>query len=227
MNHLFFRLVRFFCSAGNFSSINSLTITPLQDDGNCIFDSTISVPDMSHVNYEFDLDLEIPFEPALVNNRFVDNEIIYISGFIMRKIVDKETCMYCYTYLTENKQRVSCELIKFKQLGGLVYPIFDVVAIVHISNRALDSALKQSTLCDVLKCGKNITNEIVAEILSSESTILQEIVLHDEEHRLRLLKTIVFSFISLKGKHLCSTHNIESSTMTRHKNTKQVLFLHE
>ena len=60
--------------------------------------------------------------------------------------------------------RIFAKLIKFKQLGGLVYPIFDVVAIVHISNKALDSALKQSTLCDVLKCGKNITNEIVAEI---------------------------------------------------------------
>ena len=53
----------------------------------------------------------------------------------MRKLIEKEKCTYCYTYLTECKERVSCQLIHFKQLGGLMYPIFDVVTIVEIANR--------------------------------------------------------------------------------------------
>ena len=101
------------------------------------------------------------------------------------------------------------------------------IEIMTKNSSSTSKYVRMPTLCDVLKCGKNITNEIVAEILSSENTILQEIALHDEQHRLRLLKTVVFSLISLKGKHLCRTQNIESSTMARHTNTKQVLFLHE
>ena len=80
-------------------------------------------------------DLDIPLDSVSHDNQFVDNVLIYISGFIMRKLIEKEKCTYCYTYLTECKERVSCQLIHFKQLGGLMYPIFDVVTIVEIANR--------------------------------------------------------------------------------------------
>lgn len=181
---------------------------------------------MSELTSDFDLDLEIPME-SVKTNRFLDNVIIYISGFIMKKILDRENCTYCFTYLRESKQRVSCELINFRQLGGLVYPLFDIVTVVQIANMALTSALEKENLCNVLKLGKHLTNEIVAEILSSDCDLFNEIALHDNQHRLKLIKTIVFSFISLKGKHLCRTQNIESSTLIRHKNTKEVLFRHE
>lgn len=55
----------------------------------------------------------------------------------MKKLIDTEKCTYCYTYLTECKERVTCELINFKQLGGLKYPLFDVVSIVETTNRKM------------------------------------------------------------------------------------------
>ncbi len=66
---------------------------------------------------------------------FVDTVLTYISGFIMRTIIRKEKCTFCYTFLTESKQRVTCTLINNKQLGGLIYPISDVVDIVNLANR--------------------------------------------------------------------------------------------
>lgn len=84
-----------------------------------------------------DIDIEIPIDYALQNNKFVDNVLIYISGFMMKKLIDTEKCTYCYMYLTECKERVTCELINFKQLGGLKYPTFDVLAVVDISNRKM------------------------------------------------------------------------------------------
>ena len=63
-------------------------------------------------------DLDIPLDSVSHDNQFVDNVLIYISGFIMRKLIEKEKCTYCYTYLTECKERVSCQLINFKQLKG-------------------------------------------------------------------------------------------------------------
>jgi hypothetical protein len=41
----------------------------------------------------------------------------------------------CYTYLTECTDRVTCPLITAKQIGGLIYPISDVVEIVKLANR--------------------------------------------------------------------------------------------
>jgi hypothetical protein len=65
-------------------------------------------------------------------SRFVDTVIIYICGFIMRSIIKKEKCTLCYTYLTECNNRGTCPLIDTKQLGGLIYPIADVVYIVNL-----------------------------------------------------------------------------------------------
>jgi len=105
-----------------------------KDNGNCIFDDTISIPELSEVCYDFDVPDAI-YTVKTSEDRFLDNVLTYIAGFIMRTLVDKEKCTYCYAYLTESKQRVSCQLINIKQLGGLVYPTFDIVTIVHIANR--------------------------------------------------------------------------------------------
>lgn len=69
------------------------------------------------------------------SNRFVDSILTYIAGFIMRKMSEKEKCTLCYTYMKECRERVSSELINVKQLGGLVYPTFDFVTVVRITNR--------------------------------------------------------------------------------------------
>ena len=80
---------------------------------------------------------------------------------------------------------------------------------------------------EVLKLGLEMTKEIVAEILCSYPQLLEEIVLHDQNHKVLILKKIVFSFMSLKGKHLCRSANIEGKSLIRHKKTKEVLFKHE
>ena len=85
----------------------------------------------------------------------------------------------------------------------------------------------KDSLANVLKKGVELTKEIVAEILSTDSDLLTEIGMHDQYHRLNMIKSIVFSFISIKGKQLCRSENIDNSTMIRHKNTKEVIFKHE
>ena len=104
----------------------------LKENGNCLFDENLSVLELSSVNTvkEWSID-EIICNTTI----FVDTVLIYISGFIMRTIIKKEKCTMCYTYLKESTNRVSCPLITAKQLGGLVYPISDVVEIVKLANR--------------------------------------------------------------------------------------------
>jgi hypothetical protein len=79
----------------------------------------------------------------------------------------------------------------------------------------------------MLVLGIELTNEIVAEILVSHTELLEELCVHDPSHKPILMKKIVFSFITIKGKHLCRTFNIEENSMIRHQYTKTVLFKHE
>jgi hypothetical protein len=92
---------------------------------------------------------------------------------------------------------------------------------------SFDKFLKTKGLKEGLILGIEITHEIVAEILCSHPEVLEEITLHNKNHRVFLLKKIVFSFVTLKGKHLCRSVNIEQNTLIRHQKTKHVLFKHE
>ena len=96
----------------------------------------------------------------------------------MRSLVAKEKCTFCYTYLTECKKRVSCSLINVKQLGGLVYPTFDVVSVIQIANRTLENALKTLKVQQVLSMAEEMMKDIVSEILCDENEFFMEIAAH-------------------------------------------------
>jgi hypothetical protein len=87
--------------------------------------------------------------------------------------------------------------------------------------------MKKKSLHEVLKLGIELTKEIVAEILCSHCDLFEEVTFQDKTHKITLLKKFVFSFISIKGKHLCKTVNSEQNSLIRHLKTKQVLFQHE
>jgi hypothetical protein len=137
----FFSSIRMSCGFGNnptsiqfksaFQSLLCKTLNK-KDNGNCLFDGSLSVLELCDVSCELDLNLE---NIVIENSDFVDNVMIYIAGFIMRTLIRKEKCTFCYTYLKESKDRITCPLIDIKQLGGLIAPIPDVVATVKIANR--------------------------------------------------------------------------------------------
>ena len=89
--------------------------------------------------------------------------------------------------------------------------------------------MAKESLSKVLSYGIEITKDIVAELLcnTSMSDLLKEVSSHDEHDRVNMLRKIVFSFISMKGKHMCRSVNMEQTILIRHKNTKQILFKHE
>jgi len=72
-----------------------------------------------------------------------------------------------------------------------------------------------------------VSKEIVAEILTAHEELLEEIALHNQLHKAILIKKIVFSFVTIKGKHLCRNFNIEENSLVRHQNTKTILYKHE
>jgi len=93
---------------------------------------TLSIPELSDVSSDWEWNAD---NAVCDTAKFVDNVLIYISGFLLRTILKKEKCMFCYTYLKESKNRITCPLINIKQLGGLVVPVQDIVSIVKLANR--------------------------------------------------------------------------------------------
>lgn len=145
----------------------------------------------------------------------------------MRSLIAKEKCTLCYTYLIDCKQRVSCTLINVKQLGGLVYPTFDVVSVLQIANRTFENALQTLDVQKVFSMAVEMMKDIVSEILCDENELFLDIAAHDPQHKMLMLKKIVFSFIAIKGRHFCRTTNVQQKSLVRHKNTKEILFKHE
>ena len=112
------------------------------DNGNSYFDETISLVDLSSVENRIHFDLDLEWIIGNSENKFTENFLIYLSGFIMRTLLNNETCMYCMTYLKECKDRVTCSLIENKQRGGLIKPFncWYIVAMAQVANAAFDRA---------------------------------------------------------------------------------------
>ena len=90
--------------------------------------------------------------------------------------------------------------------------------------RAFDFAIKEKGLSQILNFGASLTNNILSEILCSNSSLLHEIDCHDKGHKVKLMKRIIFSFTS---KHLCHSQNKEINSLIRHSKTKEIHFKHE
>ena len=140
----------------------------------------------------------------------------------MRLLMTNESCIFCYTYLKECTDRETCYLIKNKQRGGLVNPIVDIVAIVKIANKVYDQAYEKKN--QFSHFGKNVTEEIVSEILSCHTFLLAELSHHEPKHRIGMLKKVIFTFIGMKAKHLMPKSNQENCAFIRNRNTKITSF---
>ena len=228
----FFSSIRASCGSNNNptsiqfkSAFQSLLCKTLNrtDNGNSYFDETLSLVDLTSVpDVNFDLNLA---EILSKENTFTENVLIYMSGFVMKTLLDSEKCTYCRMYLENCKDRVTCHLIENKQRGGLLQPIVDVVAIVKIANSAYDLAIEKG-MQSTPDFGIVLMKEIVSEIVIKNPNLLDALN-HNKEHKINMMKKIVTRLISSKGKHCCRSDNTENSILTRQKNTKFVLFNRE
>ena len=78
-----------------------------------------------------------------------------------------------------------------------------------------------------LNVGEKLTKDILAEILCEFPNMFMELDLHDKSHKVKLMKRIIFSFVSIKAKHVTRTRNKEANSCIRHKRTKEIIFSHE
>lgn len=155
---------------------------------------------------------------------FVENVVVYISGYIVQKMLkDKTLCNICATQLSTPEQHSL--LINLKNRGKLVTPSPEVCRI----------CLKAETIfrenLHIIFVKKNIKQYLITKIFASlympfNSNLMDEHILQQDifdNHRSQLAKYIIEIFLNIRFYHETKTRNQKEENI-RQKYTKLVLF---
>ena len=83
-------------------------------------------------------------------SEFKGQALNYISGFIQKKIYEKEQCINCKLYIANLRTVNSSALLNIKNRGGLTKPSPAIERIVRVS---------ETVFSDMIKDGRNLFSE--------------------------------------------------------------------
>ena len=81
---------------------------------------------------EDDNHLQVYLDTVRNTTEFKSNIVVYLAGYVEKRILDKETCDDCKKEL-KSARTISCDLIDIKNRGGLMKPSQDVLKVVKDS----------------------------------------------------------------------------------------------
>lgn len=176
--------------------------------------------------------------PASVSRRMdtiLENVLVYISGWVVKKLMGKMSCMTCKAALVldstdvASKYGTSYFFLKFKDNGGLVKPSQGVVDVIL----ACEHHMRELT--NIHKMSRKITStllesRVLAELGRKDIFSLNEHILATQEgienHHLTLVRLIAQTFFDLRQHHISRLHNASLHVKNiRKKCTKTIIFL--
>lgn len=180
--------------------------------GNCLDFS-------SETDSVLDIFEEAPeFHPT---SAYIDNIVTYIAGFVVRKVLLRETCPECRLSLISTPQEASSadySFIRLKNNGGLITPSQSVVKTLKVAETVFRGApLKQ-------KHHLYVTPYVLCEILP-ENRVFTEEHFSETDHHIKLIRSLIFSFCTLRSQHFAKQTNLRGKNFQRPKLTKQIHFL--
>lgn len=188
----------------------------LQDDTKILLPSNIE-PCSNMISEKFDLNdddqnaIEIYLSGLENSSEYVDNVLNYISGFIQKKVMKKESCVFCKFYLLNMKIRRCGALLHLKDRGGLTAPSPDIEKVVKIADSIYRNLLQEDMIFK--------TVNLVEKVFNKASTIMNELYpeifegLDDHvdsgisSHKQLLLQKIVACFVTLRTNHYVKEQN--------------------
>lgn len=180
--------------------------------------------DILHANENHDY-----IENMCYTTEFSINVIVYIAGFIVRKIQRTVHCIECVkVLLTTSTETTYHALIRNKSRGHLLHPSADVVCICRSAEKAVRIHFKNYSKFPTNRNQKKaFENRIIAEFIGSNifdqlndhHTKNQELL---ENHRTYLIKLIVETYIKIRICHFLKEYN--TKTTERQYYNKLTLF---
>lgn len=172
---------------------------------------------------------------------FQENVLYYISGYIVRSLINNSTCNYCNNIMLfkeniEHDYTVTNHFSKFTNLinwGGLI-PASDIVfRIVCFAEKQFRSIVDKQS---IFKNYTNIKNKLINTAIIHFSKKIEELVpihplnqefISEDLHEVQIIRSILQIFIKCRMHHYSKLKNIEllgKSAPIRQKMTKLVLF---
>ena len=111
----------------------------------CIEQSSVSEDGDIGSTFE-EMEFSVDMITSLKFNSLVENVLVYISGFVVRKVFQRLRCDACCcslvtdTYPASERALNSYHLLQLKNRGGLVVPSEEVVRVVEEAERCIRAA---------------------------------------------------------------------------------------
>ena len=162
----------------------------------------------------------------------VENALVYIAGWVVRKIMPTLSCDECRISLvqtaTPQTHQQAYHLIKLKQNGGLVVPSEGCISVIMCAEKHL----RHLTGTHRFEAGftkLSLQTKVVAELGRKQVLLDDDHVSNTQEgidnHKLSLIRSLVGVFYTLRQCHIVKLQNLKSSgPSVRHKLTKTILF---
>lgn len=147
-------------------------------------------------------------------HEFSDDILTYISGFINKKIIFKESCVFCRNFLVNSKIRSTCDIINIKNEGKLTQPDHRINIIIKVT----DKIFHQFQLSNNIFVERHLIDKVFLRVLKvldmKFSKFLSCLDTHvdslssETSHRNILIKKIVAAYITLRCRHLSKEKNL-------------------
>lgn len=156
---------------------------------------------------EEDADEEV-FLPPLSD--FVNEVVIYIAGFVERRVKRTIKCDKCLTAIDISPQKYS-EIVNIKSCGSLVHPHEDTYRICETAEKDL-RAIDLST-------NNNFYESLSLSVLKKVEGVFENCC--SPEHASSIIKLILKLFLTVRLHHIAKERKYDmTKKMVRHKNTK-------
>jgi len=152
--------------------------------------------------------------------------VIYISGFVAKKVLSKARCTECSSAVVGSKENLENTFLAFKNQGGLIFPSDDIIQICMHSEVTLRSFSSHELLTASLK--ERLEQDIFNKF-TNKQIFLELSINHDqetlEEHLIHLVTTIIAEFYKLRMHHNCkSSMSASNQSYIRTFYNKLILF---
>lgn len=190
------------------------TESPFTDDGTAIF---------------LDHDYNRYMSPSIAP--IVDNSVVYIAGWVVKKATTKVTCGTCRTALVSPQVPSydrAYSLLVFKNRGGLVVPSQGTISVIKCTEKAIRQLVdihKLTRQCAQAKVEYTVKATLGSNDVFSLGNHILETHYGIQNHQYTLISTLVHIYFTLRQHHMVKLFNLkEQGSSVRHTLTKTILF---
>lgn len=164
-------------------------------------------------------------------SKVLDNAIVYIAGWVVRKAVTKLKCDLCREALVTAEvpdYDKAYHLLVLKNRGGLVIPSQGTVAVIKSAEKAIQQLMNIHSVSRHCKPAR-IEYVVKADLGTSDVFGLNTHTLETQHgidnHYFQLISLLIHIYFGLRQHHIARVYNIrQQGESVRHKLTKTILF---